>query len=250
MLLLLLACAPVDVCQESPDLDGDGLSDCQEAELGGDPMLVDSDGEGFDDGEAPDCSSDPLSADFSETTKFSRCQGGLFLDSPTDRWGRVTDIHGAFNTGLYNIDDEGAYPGGEPGLIAQTGREKDTGVYRTPSLCNAALTGSWDHDGSLASIQEMVGSYTRGGRLLQSGANAGDGATNPYKSKHIQGFESSESQTEDLLTFLHALSDQKILEDPHFQSPFCLFDSHADTGSSDTGRLDYTLDSRPTDLRT
>ena len=27
MLLLLLACAPVDVCQGSPTLDGDGLSD-------------------------------------------------------------------------------------------------------------------------------------------------------------------------------------------------------------------------------
>ncbi|MFT5584343.1 MAG: hypothetical protein ACI9VR_001928 [Cognaticolwellia sp.] len=47
MLLLLLACAPVDVCQGSPDPDGDGLSDCEEAELGSDPALADSDGDGF-----------------------------------------------------------------------------------------------------------------------------------------------------------------------------------------------------------
>ena len=63
MLLLLLACAPVDVCQGSPDPDGDGLSDCEEAELGSDPALADSDGDGFDDGEEADCASDPLSAD-------------------------------------------------------------------------------------------------------------------------------------------------------------------------------------------
>lgn len=180
---------------------------------------------------------------FSETTKCSRCHGGLFLDSPTDRWGRVTDTHGAFNTGLYNIDAEGAYPEGEPGLIAQTGRAKDSGVYRTPSLRNVTLTGPWGHDGSLASIEDMVGSYARGGRLLQSGANAGDGATNPYKSKHIQGFEISESQTQDLLAFLDALSDQQILEDPRFLSPFCPFDG------PDTGDPDCIPDSRPPELR-
>ena len=63
MLLLLLACAPSDPCAGSPDTDGDGLSDCMEAEFGSDPDALDSDGDGFDDGEEADCQSDPLNAD-------------------------------------------------------------------------------------------------------------------------------------------------------------------------------------------
>lgn len=62
MLLLLLACAPADPCADSPDADGDGLSDCAEAQLGSDPAMLDSDGDGFDDGEEAACESDPLSA--------------------------------------------------------------------------------------------------------------------------------------------------------------------------------------------
>ena len=250
MLLLLLACAPVDVCQGSPTLDGDGLSDCQEAKLGSEQMPADSNGEGFDDGEEPDCSSDPLSAEFSETPKFSHCHGGLFLDSPTDRWRHATATHTVFNTGPYNVDGEGAYPGSEPGLIAQTGRAKDTGVYRTPSLRNAALTGSWDHDGTLTNIEDTVGSCARGGRLPLSVANTGDGSTKRYRSKHIQGFEISKSQIEALNASPRALSDQKTPEDPRSQGPFCLFEGPAGTGISDAGNLDCTLDSRPPDLRT
>ena len=45
------------------DLDGDGLSDADEAELGTNPEQADSDGDGTDDGEEVDAGTDPLDAD-------------------------------------------------------------------------------------------------------------------------------------------------------------------------------------------
>jgi hypothetical protein len=64
--MLLLAACDQDTtktaaeCSESSDLDGDGLNDCEEAELGTNPESEDSDGDGFTDMEELDCVSDPM----------------------------------------------------------------------------------------------------------------------------------------------------------------------------------------------
>ncbi len=49
-------------CSED-DVDGDGLDECAELELGTDPEVADSDGDGLSDGEEADCVSDPLDGD-------------------------------------------------------------------------------------------------------------------------------------------------------------------------------------------
>ena len=67
LLALLVACQPGgrggggDDCLE--DSDGDGLNDCQEAELGLDPNSDDTDSDGFTDAEELDCVSNPLDGD-------------------------------------------------------------------------------------------------------------------------------------------------------------------------------------------
>jgi hypothetical protein len=45
------------------DVDGDGLDECAELDLGTDPDAADTDGDGYDDAEEIDCVSDPLDAD-------------------------------------------------------------------------------------------------------------------------------------------------------------------------------------------
>lgn len=50
-------------CSESSDLDGDGLNDCEEVELGTNPESADSDGDGFTDAEEVDCVSNPSDGD-------------------------------------------------------------------------------------------------------------------------------------------------------------------------------------------
>jgi len=162
---------------------------------------------------------------FGERLGCGACHSGLFLDRPLGDDGQLADAPGYFNTGLYNLDGEGAYPPDDPGLAAITGDPSDTGAFRTPSLRNVAVTGSWSHDGTVASLEDAVDNYARGGRLLEGVAYAGDGATSPYKSPLIAGFAISDDERADVVAFLEALTDWEALSDPRYADPFCRDDS-------------------------
>ena len=49
-------------CVAGADVDADGISDCDEAVLGTNPMAADSDGDGISDAEEVACVSDPMDA--------------------------------------------------------------------------------------------------------------------------------------------------------------------------------------------
>jgi cytochrome c peroxidase len=49
------------------------------------------------------------------------------------------------------------------GRAEATGRAADRRAYRTPSLRNVALTAPYMHDGSLATLDEVLDHYARGG---------------------------------------------------------------------------------------
>jgi len=64
-LALILGCQPGDgrdspSCPNTTDSDGDGLTDCEELELGLDPENEDTDDDGFTDADELECVSDPL----------------------------------------------------------------------------------------------------------------------------------------------------------------------------------------------
>ena len=50
-------------CDPLADADADGLFDCDEEDLGTDPLVADSDGDGFTDAAELDCVSDPLNVE-------------------------------------------------------------------------------------------------------------------------------------------------------------------------------------------
>ena len=106
-----------------------------------------------------------------------------------------------------------------------TGLQEDMGVFRVPSLRNVMATGPYTHDGTVAEVDHLLTAYARGGRLVQSGQYAGDGALNPYKSELIAGFNLSDEARRDLLAFLQALTDENILAPPQLKNPFCEKDS-------------------------
>ncbi len=95
------------------------------------------------------------------------------------------------------------------------------GRVRTPSLRNAVLTGPWGHDGSFASLGDVIEAYARGGRKLHSGPYAGDGAQSPLKDPRLTGFSLTEAEHDDLLAFLGALTDGELLRDPRYVDPRC-----------------------------
>jgi cytochrome c peroxidase len=161
---------------------------------------------------------------FSERLECFHCHGGFnFTDSTTHANSRIDQV-GYHNTGLYNVDANGAYPEDNTGLFDMTGERRDMGRFKAPTLRNVAVTAPYMHDGSVATLEEVVAHYERGGRLIEDGPLAGDGRVSPYKSDFVRGFEISESERSDLLAFLDALTDEHVLtnerwSDPRIQKP-------------------------------
>ena len=145
---------------------------------------------------------------FSERVGCGRCHGGHnFRFTPGHRRSEEDNSVAYHNTGLYNVDGEGAYPASDQGLIEVTANEADMGKFKAPTLRNIALTAPYMHDGSVATLKEVLEHYASGGRRIASGEHAGDGSLNPFKSNLISGFVLTEPETQQLLAFLHSLTD-------------------------------------------
>jgi cytochrome c peroxidase len=76
------------------------------------------------------------------------------------------------------------------------------------------------HDGSIETLEEVLDHYARGGRLIESGPNAGDGKDNPNKNTLLNGFTMTEQEKQDMLAFLRALTDEDLLTNPAYSDPF------------------------------
>jgi len=109
-----------------------------------------------------------------------------------------------FNTGLYDVDGQGAYPAGDRGLIEVTGVATDMGRFRAPTLRNIALTAPYFHDGSAATLDAVIDHYAQGG------------VHSPLQSPFITGFTLSAEERADLIAFLGALTDETIATNPAF----------------------------------
>ncbi|MDJ0700470.1 MAG: di-heme enzyme [Woeseiaceae bacterium] len=156
---------------------------------------------------------------FSERLECFHCHGGFnFTDSTTHASTRVDSV-GFHNTGLYNIDNTGAYPQDNTGLFDMTGERRDMGRFRAPTLRNIAVTAPYMHDGSAATLDDVIDHYQRGGRLLEDGPYPGDGRVSPFKSDFVRGFELSKAERDDLLAFLDALTDDNVLTNPRWADP-------------------------------
>lgn len=143
-------------------------------------------------------------------------------DSPVDRFrsggvqGALTDLE---RTGMWvfdskggcwqchvgpNFSDEsfhntgiGSVAGSPlPGRLAVTGESADLGRFKTPTLRALTLTAPYMHDGSLATLEEVVEFYRRG-------ANA-----NANLDSRLHPIDLTERESAGLVAFLEALSRQ------------------------------------------
>lgn len=156
---------------------------------------------------------------FSAELKCASCHGGFNFSTPS-----ITNDKGEtifyFNTGLYNVDDKGAYPDYDQGLYQLTKNQADMGKFRAPSLRNLVFTAPYFHDGSAASLREVIDNYANGGRRIMEGIYKGDGSKSPYKHPLISGFQISEADKINLISFLQSLSDSSFINNPAYQNPF------------------------------
>ncbi len=157
---------------------------------------------------------------FSERLECFHCHGGFnFTDSTTHVNTRIERV-GYHNTGLYNLDGNGAYPSDNTGLFDMTGERRDMGRFKAPTLRNIAVTAPYMHDGSVATLDDVIAHYQRGGRRLDDGPYAGDGRLSPFKSEFVTGFELSDDERADLVAFLESLTDESLLNAPDLANPF------------------------------
>jgi cytochrome c peroxidase len=141
---------------------------------------------------------------FSERLRCSECHASFNLSGPVT-FEHATRVEPLFhNTGLYNINGRGAYPGTDRGLIDRTHKPGDMGRFRAPTLRNIAVTAPYMHDGSIATLEAAIDHYARGG------------VRSPLKSNRIKGFPITPEQRKDLVAFLESLTDQSFLTNPAF----------------------------------
>jgi cytochrome c peroxidase len=76
------------------------------------------------------------------------------------------------------------------------------------------------HDGSIATLEDVLDFYADGGRNITSGPHAGDGRLNPFKSDLIALIDLNEQEKADIIAFLKTLTDHEFINDPRFSNPF------------------------------
>jgi cytochrome c peroxidase len=88
----------------------------------------------------------------------------------------------------------------DPGRYAVTGLDEDWGRFRTPTLRNVAVTAPYFHDGSAATLADVVEIYDKGGKPNRNL----DPALRPLKL--------TAQQKQDLVRFLESLTSSGIAE--------------------------------------
>jgi cytochrome c peroxidase len=131
------------------------------------------------------------------------CHGGLFLSSAMAAPGEGSPTPRFENNGL-----RAEHPPEHQGLYELSGDPADVGKFKPPSLRNIALTAPYMHDGSLRSLSDVLDHYARGG--LPSAT----------KSPLVTGFTLSAEERVELLAFFDSLTDEALLVDPRFASPW------------------------------
>lgn len=104
-----------------------------------------------------------------ERLECFHCHGGFNFSSSTTHANTAFDERAFHNNGLFNIAG-GGYPPGNRGLFEFTGVRDDMGKFRAPTLRNIALTAPYMHDGSLATLDDVINFYSAGGRLIETAA--------------------------------------------------------------------------------
>lgn len=149
------------------------------------------------------------------------CHGGVqatlsYRDANDDEDDIFTPF---FNTGLYNVGGDGSYPSYDQGLYNLTFDPELRGFFRPPSLRNVALTAPYMHDGSIATLREVVETYAAGGRNVTEGPWAGDGRLNPLKSGLVRPFDATDEEIDAVVAFLQSMTDPLFVANPAYADP-------------------------------
>ncbi len=154
----------------------------------------------------------------SERLECAHCHAGFnFSQFVTHESATIAER--AFHvTGLYPYS-ETYLSDADYGVFAVTGQVGDRDRFKAPTLRNIERSAPYMHDGSLATLGEVIDFYGAGGRVLTDGPRPGDGRAHPAKNPFVKGFTLTAQERQDLLDFLASLTDERFLSDPKFAAP-------------------------------
>jgi cytochrome c peroxidase len=142
---------------------------------------------------------------------------------------------GFFNTGVRRINDDlgiGASIGPLNLPLSAANPAGAQGAFKTPGLRNVELTGPYMHNGGMATLEQVVDFYSRGGDFAKENA--------AVLSSRIKNLGLSADDKAALVAFLKALTDERVrMERAPFDHPE-LFVSNGSIGSTSTILADGT----------
>src|SRR5690606_36307503 len=114
------------------------------------------------------------------------------------------------NNGVDNVgtEQEDLYNFTDWGRGEVTSNAFDNGKFRIPSLRNIMLTAPYMHDGRFNTMDEVIEHYKTGGHTAANSNSLQD------------TFPLSENEKNNIIKFLHALTDTTFLNNPAFSDPF------------------------------
>jgi len=95
----------------------------------------------------------------------------------------------------------------DSGRARITQQSGDNGKFKVPTLRNVAVTAPYMHDGSFASLEQVVAHFNSGG------------VGHPNQSESVRPLALSEQEQADIVAFLHSLTDQSFLQNPSLADP-------------------------------
>ena len=98
------------------------------------------------------------------------------------------------------------------GLGGATNNTPDNGMFREVSLRNIALTAPYMHDGRFQTLEEVLDHYTTGGHPAP---NLASELTTAATLTQL-----TQSDKEDIIAFLHALTDTSYIHKEEWSNPF------------------------------
>ena len=117
-----------------------------------------------------------------------------------------SQCHSDFNFSNYAFENNGLYENyADSGRYRLTRAPEDWGKFKVPTLRNIEVTAPYMHDGSLASLDQVLEHYNSGG------------ANNPLKSSLIKPLGLTPQELDALEAFLHTLTDKEFLNNRHFE---------------------------------
>lgn len=125
----------------------------------------------------------------------------LFFSDRTN----CSECHNGFNFTDYGFKNNGLYESYlNPGRYRLTQKESDLALFKTPGLRNTGFTAPYMHDGSLATLVDVIEHYNGGGK--------------PHKNKSplIRPLGLNDKEKKALISFLRTLDDYTLISNPYF----------------------------------